>query len=91
MVRSVETVEQPTDVIEIDPSAQTHPAGFHAKRRRPPNRSRWIESGPDRIIYHSLEWTPRSPRRVTQADHDVVFEGEGRAFGHVMKRTIQAS
>ena len=91
MVRSVETVEKPSNVIEVDPGPETHPTGPHPKRRRPPNRPCRIKSSPDRIIDDRLERTPRAAHCVMQTNHDVIFEGEGRALRHVMKPITRAS
>ncbi len=89
MLRSLETLEEPFDVVQIDPLAKPEIARPHLERQTA--TSPLSQAGSDRIIHHGFQRATGASAGFPQAIHDIVFQGERGALRHVMKPNTRAS
>ena len=90
MIRPLDSLEQTSDVVEVDLLPQAEIArndlkGGASALARP------IEASAQRLVRHSLERLAGATTFGTQASCDVVFERQGGSYCHIMNRNSVTS
>lgn len=79
MLGTLDAFEQPLDIVEVDPGAQSEPVRTDAERW-PALWAVRVQPGAYRVVDNFLERASGATRSLPQLRHDIVFEGQGRSL-----------
>lgn len=86
----LDPVDEPLNVVEVDPGPDPEVARHDPEMGKPPLHRR-IEAPPNGLVNDALEWLPGAAHLRPHLGHDVILERQRGPLAHIMKLSINAS